>query len=889
MSHFQDDPRAVFGAAGASLLVLPAALGLSPPAQAQTAITVNQTSPIDLSGFGAAGVSIAPGVTLSAPGAVDLWDLSPSRVINLGTVSAAAGVGVSLAGGGVVSNGGVLGGQDGVRLGAGGTLANAGTVRAVLYGVQVSGGAGMVSNGGTLDAGFIGVALEAGGSVANGGALSGGAIGVYSTGGPASLSNAGTIGGGTGDGVSLFKGGMVDNLAGGVIEGGYAGLYGGAAMGVSNAGLISGARYGALLNGGAVSLSNSGTLSGGQVGAMALANGATLDNVAGVVSGGVIGARVAGTGAAILNGGVIGGGQIGARLGGGDGLTNTGVITGGRYGVEAVSGDVITNSGTIAGLDGILAGGPVNIANSGVISGQSGGVAVGFLSGASTLALDTGAVIIGGVDGGSTASQIELSGSGLLDTPLSHFGAGSALTVMPGAAWVGAGSWSIGALVNDGTFTPGLVGAALTLNGNFVQGTAGVLKVYVAPNGIAPFAISGSATLAGTLDYMLAPGTYEPGSTTFLTASGGVSGAFASVNAMNDPTAGAQISGASLPGPGSASLRLGRALSVAPAGMRLFSGMAEAQALAAGTEDELLLAHAGGGEATPCPAAPVTSTSTAAGVAAALARGMCQAGGWVRAEGGLMAVDGAFGAAGGGFMAGVDRPVGASGLRLGLAVGYATQDLWAAGAGSATLGGLRLGVYGSLPVGAGLVSGDVLEDFATLSTGRETGAGPAAGMAHGNVTSLGLRVSVPLARGGWGVTPAVGLDVVDVTMGRLDEGAAQTAFAVSLAGGGGVAAMPYGRLTLTRRFTLGDGLAVVPSAMLGVRGWAGNAGQNLHVSAQDGTMFGVPARPLSPVAGEAALGVRVGRGAWALSVTCQAALSRNWQAESLEGGLMVRF
>ncbi|WP_297366857.1 autotransporter outer membrane beta-barrel domain-containing protein [Acidocella sp.] len=891
MSSLHDGQRTALGAAGASLLVLPAALGLAAPAptQAQTVISTNQTTPIDLSLFGAAGVSIAPGVTLSAPGAVDLWDLAAAQVSNQGVIEAPLGVGVSLAGGGVVSNAGTITGNSAVLLGAGGTFENSGSVAAALYGVRVRGGAGLVNNGGTLAAGFIGVALEAGGSVANGGAISGGALGVYGAGAAVSLSNAGTIGGGTGDGVSLLKGGVVENLAGGVIEGGYAGLYGGAAMSLSNAGLISGTQYGALLNGGAVSLSNSGTLSGGLVGAMALANGATLDNVSGLVSGGGIGARVAGTGSMIANGGHIAGGQIGARLGRGDGLANGGVITGGRYGVEAVSGDVITNSGTIAGLDGILAGGPVSIVDTGLIAGQSGGVAVGFLNGASTLALGTGALIEGGVDGGGTASQIVLSGTGLLNTPLSQFGAGSALTVMPGAAWTGAGAWTIGALVNNGTFTPGLVSAPLTLNGNFVQGAAGVLKVYVAPNGIAAFNISGSATLTGTLDYMLAPGTYEPGSETFLTAQGGVSGAFTSVNALNDPTAGAQISGASLPGPGGASLRLGGALTVAPTGTGLISDIAMAQALGAGAADDILLTQAETPEATPCPVAPAPGTGTAAGVAAALARGMCLAGGWVQAEGGAMTVDGAFSAAGGGFMAGVDRPVGAAGLRLGLAVGYEARALWATGAGSATLGGLRLGTYASLPVGAVRLSGDVMESFTTLQTSRDTGAGPASGRAHGNVTSLGLRARVPLEMGGWGITPALGLDVVDVTMGRLDEMAAQQAFAVVVRGSNGVAVMPYGQVALTRRFVLGNGLAVVPSALLGVRGVTGDVGHGLRVSAQDGTMFGAAAPEMSPVAGEAALGVRIGRGAWALSARATAELAGNWHAESLAGGLVVNF
>ncbi|MGZ8248022.1 MAG: YDG domain-containing protein [Methylomagnum sp.] len=86
------------------------------------------------------------------------------------------------------------------------------------------------------------------------------------------------------------------------------------------------------------------------------------------------------------------------------------------------------------------------------------------------------------------------------------------------------------ALINQGVFSPGASPGVLHIVGNFVQGASGVLKIELNsadPSGFDRLDISGSAQLGGTLN---ASGPAPVGSYPILSAQGGVSGAFATVN-----------------------------------------------------------------------------------------------------------------------------------------------------------------------------------------------------------------------------------------------------------------------------------------------------------------------------------------------------------------------
>jgi hypothetical protein len=295
------------------------------------------------------------------------------------------------------------------------------------------------------------------------------------------------------------------------------------------------------------------------------------------------------------------------------------------------------------------------------------------------------------------------------------------------SAWVGEGHWQVAQFVNNGVFTPGLMGTPLSLTGNFVQSSTGTLRVLVTPGGISSFAVTGTATLGGSLSYVLAPGTYAPGRAVFLTASGGITGNFASITTTT-PTGPAAsplllsadtFASANIGAMGSVLTISGPAV-VAPSGALLFADTIQAMAMGGFASSQALLEHATG-NAPACEAPPASGTGQTANMAAALASAICAAGGWMQVTGEMASAIGAYSLQGGGFLAGLDHANGLGG-RIGLAAGYDTGNMRDKSGGTAGLQTIRLGVYAAQPLGRFLLSGDLLGGIISRNTRRTTGA-----------------------------------------------------------------------------------------------------------------------------------------------------------------------
>lgn len=592
-SEFQNVARRLSRAGCAPLLALPASLSMGAPALAQSMLASSQASGVSLDGL-AGPVEIASGVSIDASGAVAVDASLPAQLINNGQVLDAAGIGISL--------------------GQGGTVANSGQIVAGSYGVRVTGAAGNVTNSGQIGAGYDGVSLNRGGSVSNSGSIFGGHIGVYTGNGAGVVQNSGTISARSGDAVSLYSGGTLTNSASGELLGGYSGVYaGGSGSSISNAGLITGPLFGAYLMGDST-ITNSGTIAGGTDGVIDIGQGGTVEN-SGVIHGGQVGVQFA-KGGSLDNAGSISGGVDGVKLGKSGSLTNEagGVITGGMAGLVAGSGDVITNDGTITGLTGLQVSGAASIENAGTIAASAGGNAISLSGGASAVTLETGTEIDGAIAGNGTASMLTLAGHGSLSVNITGLQAGQ-LSVRQGAVWTVSGNWDVGQVVNAGTLTAGLVGTPLTIGGDFTQTSTGMLRVVVTPTGMNQLIVSGTAHLAGTLAYVLSPGTYAPASYRFLTATGGVSGDFAAVESSDAsqhsrvPGGGVSVSSspevlgsdeAASAGVSSAVLSITQPLLVAPPDDALFADAGQAMALAGAASGQALLARAARPRWAPC-------------------------------------------------------------------------------------------------------------------------------------------------------------------------------------------------------------------------------------------------------------------------------------------------
>ena len=341
-----------------------------------------------------------------------------------------AGVGVLLAHGGVVANGG-----------NGDTSAYIQGYR----GVEVYNGAGTVTNQGTIAGDHCGVLMYGGGSVTNGsrGDTSARisaelyawpfARGVYIGGGAGTVSNYGAIVG-VGRGVQLTDGGSVTNGsngdAGALIEGAQSDgveISGGVGT-VTSFGSVSGATVGVYLGGGgSVTNGSEGDTSALIQGSADHAFGVDISGASGAVSN--FGTVTAGFSVVLFDGGAVTNGSNG---------DTSALINGAQQGVYILDAPgTVTNHGTITGSFGVnlYLGGTV--VNYGAIQ-ASFGVSAGYVS---TTLTNLG-TITGYFDGGTFDGASDVMNGSRHNTS----------AVMSGAIQ-GVGQFGGGVLVNYGTIT----------------------------------------------------------------------------------------------------------------------------------------------------------------------------------------------------------------------------------------------------------------------------------------------------------------------------------------------------------------------------------------------------------------------------------------------------
>ncbi len=841
-----------------------------------------------------------------------------------------------------LTNSGTIIGETGATFANGGTVTNSGVILGDTFGIAASSSynsnTATVLNSGTIGefasgSGYAAITLGSGGTVVNeAGGLIAGDSGIITAGQPGSVDNAGIVNGYGTNGIQLVDGGTVTNRAGGAITGYANGLVAqnGAGM-VYNYGQITGTNgTGVQLEQGGL-VENAGGISGGAYGVQ-LVGSTLLNNASGRINGGSGGVQALNSN--ITNSGTITGGAVGVGLFGGTLQNNAGaLIQGGDIGLYAGDGAVVFNAGTIldantagavlgsdvsatnepggniAGATGVsFLGTNSNLFNAGTIaSTMAGGNAIAFdQTGTNHLTLATGSTIIGAIDGGGSDSTIDLVGSGGIGTPIQNFGAGSALTVDPGANWTATGNWMVATVTNQGTFQPGIIGTPLDLTGNFVQTSGGSLRVVVTPTQSSQFAITGTAQLNGNLTYVFAPGRYTPQQYNYLTATGGVTGTYSSVTYSGDVPF--ELTHSSTFGADNANLVLADDGLVEPGDDSIFSAenqqMAEAAQLAtsnlldkaaASTAGAASEAAACKAEAAAMPAANSPSgSSTASRMTSAVASAFCGAGGWIEATGTTMNVNDPDGVPGyhadtGGFLAGIDKTVNNTGTRVGLAVGYDGTWLHDGLGGKATIDTTRFGVYGAQPIGRYTLAADFLYGHADNTVDRATGIGVAHSSHGSDIFSGGLQGSTDVFMRGFTLTPAAGVRVASVNAGGFTEsGVALQSFE----GGGGnssyTSVQPFLKLGISKTFFTANAIHVTPSLSIGYNYEAGNRGK-ATVIAVDGFTFATPHNNLDASTGMVSAGIAAGKNNWSLYARYTGYVSGNWNAQAGEVGLQVKF
>jgi uncharacterized protein with beta-barrel porin domain len=457
---------------------------------------------------------VPPGlVGIGGAGGADGLPGAPGTNAAAGSTSGGGGGGGGGAGGapggqgGLGDNSGGASGGDGGGGGAGGangqSVSQADNVAPIVGGTGLTGGIGGNTNGG-LGAdgggggggGSGGDALVVTGTAAssNGSTLTGGIGGTGGKGGDAPAS--GGNGGSGGDGGAGLKLGGPDVFTNtGTIQGGLGGFGGvggnggaggdGGKGGAGGVGVLGAALQAVLINRGLIEGGN------GNIGGAA---GSGPVGVVGTVGTG--GAGIAGAGLTVINSGTIAGGISGA----GGIRANAITFTGGSNILELQAGSTITgNVVAFSAADTLRLGGTTN---AGFDVSQIGAQYLGFgifqKTGSSTWTLS----------GTNTAALPWTINAGTLmvDGTLAN----SPMTVNSGTL---AGTGTVGniAVANGGTFAPGsgAPGSTMAVSGSLAFQSGAFYLVQINPSTASFANVTGTATLAGTVQAVLTPGSYS--------------------------------------------------------------------------------------------------------------------------------------------------------------------------------------------------------------------------------------------------------------------------------------------------------------------------------------------------------------------------------------------
>lgn len=214
-----------------------------------------------------------------------------------------------------------------------------------------------------------------------------------------------------------------------------------------------------------------------------------------------------------------GAGQIVKTATGTTTLTGTNTHTGGidvQAGTLAVTGNSSLGTGTVN----IASGATFNYTNTSALTFSNG------LSGAGTFnKLGTGLLTFGS---NFTVGALNLTAG---RTRMNVIGTTN-VTVGANATLDGTGR-IIGNLTNNGTVAPGNSIGTLTVQGNYVQNAGSILEIeFDGSGGIDVLAVTGTATLNGGTLRFISLGGAEGNGGTFLTATGGVTGTFTTVETV---------------------------------------------------------------------------------------------------------------------------------------------------------------------------------------------------------------------------------------------------------------------------------------------------------------------------------------------------------------------
>jgi hypothetical protein len=190
-----------------------------------------------------------------------------------------------------------------------------------------------------------------------------------------------------------------------------------------------------------------------------------------------------------------------------------------------------------------------------------------------------------------------------------------------------------------------------------------------------------------------------------------------------------------------------------------------------------------------------------------------------------------------------------------------------------------------------MLAGELSGGFANNTTTRQTGIGALQDSNATDIVSGGLQASTRFSLGPIMLSPAAGIRFATVTSGGISETARGVlgAFAVSGDTPHYSSVQPYLSMQVSRPFSTGNGILVMPNASLGYQAELADRGQATDVSAADGTRFVTAHNGLDGNAALLGLGISAGKAAWSVYANYAAHVAGNWTEQTGEIGVQARF
>jgi autotransporter-associated beta strand protein len=437
-----------------------------------------------------------------------------------------------------------------------------------------------------------------------------------------------------------------------------------------------------------------------------------------------------------------------------------------------------------------------------------------------------------------------------------------------------------GNVVNDGIVWPGGSIGTLTINGNYLQNSDGTLQFDLTPGGASQLVATGTATLAGTLHVIYAPGTYTTRSYALIQA-GAVQGSFSAIVDSGSEPAGETLHYTS----NAVDLSMASA-TVAPLDASIYGDLERTQNLI-GQSTLSTLADLGLRGTNGC--------GPQNGQAGALASA-CNSGVWAQYSGSADSLSGALGmnSTSFGILAGYDVAAGDV-AHIGVEAGYNRVNGNDHLGGNGNVDSPHGGIYAFANAGPLVLSATVDQTMSTYRVQRQTGFGPVASNPDGGTTGAALQAAWPLVANAWTISPALGalyqhqhLDGFSETIASNDPLA--PAFTVQGARSTYNTLQPYANVHFGRAFQA-SGVTYLPQFELGYR--YDTRDQNAAVvtmTTEDGTVFQMPGERTGK--GMATAGARISAQAgtsWSLYLDYQGQFASHEHDNALSVGFTKHF